>query len=328
MTTKGRVNLLEPDRSLLDKNLLFSPPDDEIEDLILRRAAETSDLPWTMIKPTPGFCVKLKKNTIDREKVFINICKSDQIPAPEDKTESELMEILQSDEPSAFRVPMSVGEERPDYDKSGKPCSVFDIVVNPEFYKKVESSQLYRRFIITAVFEALEDKYGIELEKDEFTILKGRKCKGGMTDHRIQVRSKPLVEMMPSSMMSNISEKELDAKSGSNGSKKPLITEIETTPIFAPNERTDTEKQKPPYIIRRKYSNEGDCIMVAEILLKDVLLAKDIELDVGEDRILLQTKSNRYHLDLFHPYIIDQEKTTAKFSTENKVLLVEMPLER
>lgn len=64
----------------------------------------------------PGFCVKTK-NVQTSDKVFINICHTSVIPAPVDVTEEELTKILESDEPSTFRIPMSVGEGHEELDK-------------------------------------------------------------------------------------------------------------------------------------------------------------------------------------------------------------------
>ena len=63
-----------------------------------------------------GFCVKTK-NLITSQKVFLNICQTDAIPAPADITDCELTDILDSDEPSSFRIPMSLGEGHDEVDK-------------------------------------------------------------------------------------------------------------------------------------------------------------------------------------------------------------------
>ena len=47
----------------------------------------------------------------------MNICHTTVIPAPVDVTESELTCILESDEPSTFRIPMSLGEGHEEVDK-------------------------------------------------------------------------------------------------------------------------------------------------------------------------------------------------------------------
>lgn len=57
------------------------------------------------------------KNLITSQKVFLNICQTEVIPAPADITDSELTDILDSDEPSSFRIPMSLGEGHDEVDK-------------------------------------------------------------------------------------------------------------------------------------------------------------------------------------------------------------------
>lgn len=47
----------------------------------------------------------------------MNVCTSDVLPAPEDITEEELIKILESDQPSDFRVPMSIGAPHKEKDK-------------------------------------------------------------------------------------------------------------------------------------------------------------------------------------------------------------------
>ena len=57
------------------------------------------------------------RNLITSQKIFVNICHTNIIPAPVDVTDSELTSILQSDEPSNFRIPMSLGEGHEEVDK-------------------------------------------------------------------------------------------------------------------------------------------------------------------------------------------------------------------
>ena len=54
---------------------------------------------------------------ITSQKIFVNICHTTIIPAPVDVTEAELTRILESDEPSTFRIPMSLGEGHEEVDK-------------------------------------------------------------------------------------------------------------------------------------------------------------------------------------------------------------------
>lgn len=118
----------------------------------------------------------------------MNICLTDAIPCPRDITNDELMQILSSEDPSSYRVPMSIGEGRTEQDKSGAPATVYDVAINPEFFKKIEKDDLFRTFFLTVVFEGLQDKYQFELDLQKFTVLKNRKSIGTLQSHRIQIR--------------------------------------------------------------------------------------------------------------------------------------------
>lgn len=151
-----------------------------------------------------GFCVKsYTKN--ENKKVFVNICQTDAIPCPRDITNEELMQILSSEDPSSYRVPMSIGEGRTEPDKSGAPATVYDVAVNPEFFKKIEKDDLFQTFFLTVVFEGLQDKYQFEMDMQKYTILKNRKSIGTLQSHRIQIR---------------------DIKTFDNKVKPPLIEEL------------------------------------------------------------------------------------------------------
>lgn len=115
------------------------------------------------------------------------------------------MEILNSDDPSNYRVPMSIGEGRTELDKSGAPVSVYDIAINPKFFEKIEKDELFSTFFLTVAFEGLQDKYQIEINMQSFVILKNRKSIGTLQSHRIQIR---------------------DIQTGEEPQKRPLIEEI------------------------------------------------------------------------------------------------------
>lgn len=69
------------------------------------------------------------------------------------------------------------------------------MVINPAFYRKLQNSELFNSFFLTIVFEGLESKYGIELERN-WTILKNKKCMGVLHPHCIRSKSKPVIMEM------------------------------------------------------------------------------------------------------------------------------------
>lgn len=68
--------------------------------------------------PTPEFVMKLRNSK--EEKVFINICTSDKIPPAKEITDEKLVEILESVDPTQYRVPMSLGEPHVEVDNRGQ----------------------------------------------------------------------------------------------------------------------------------------------------------------------------------------------------------------
>jgi hypothetical protein len=75
-----------------------------------------------------GICVKT--HTEDGGKVFINICQTSELPAPDDISEDTLVKIWSSDDHSSFRVPMSIGESHEEVDKGNLKSMTLHSSVN------------------------------------------------------------------------------------------------------------------------------------------------------------------------------------------------------
>jgi len=150
--------LLEVDRSILENKLLIQEfQNDGLEELFPAQSTQSPpDQPWKLVKPAPGMCVKT--HTEAGDKVFINLCHTSELPAPEDINEDTLKEIWTSEDPSSFRVPMSIGEGHAEVDKAGNTTVAYDVAINSVFYKKTENSKLFLSFLITIVMEGLKDK--------------------------------------------------------------------------------------------------------------------------------------------------------------------------
>ena len=98
------------------------------------------------------------------------------------------MEILKSDEPSSYRIPMTVGNCREEKDKQDRDCKVYDIAVHPEFYDQTNHSSVFKDFLIMLVFESIENKFDVALDRECCVILQNRKCVGKLPKHEIVQR--------------------------------------------------------------------------------------------------------------------------------------------
>ncbi|XP_053546740.1 PIH1 domain-containing protein 1 [Bombina bombina] len=251
------------------------------------------------IRPQPGFCIKSK--TSKNEKIFINVCKSGDIPAPPDVSEKDLVNILESDDPSGYRVPMSIGEPHVEVDNSGSGCTAYDIVVNNTFFDKIKDNELFREFFVTVAMEGLENKYNMDLSR-EWRMLKNRKFMGSIFEQNIRTKSKPIIQ-------------EMDTSASPQLQNKPLISEILSSPAI------------PEYNIVAEPAEGHPSFLVAEISLPKVSSVKSLVLDLGEDRIVLWGRPDLYHMDIFIPYNIIQEESGAQFNKSSKVLTITMPVQ-
>ncbi|KAI9578769.1 hypothetical protein GQX74_009343 [Glossina fuscipes] len=98
----------------------------------------------------------------------------------------QLTAILNSDEPSPFRIPMSISEPRIAKDKSDNPADAIDIAVNTKFFSKIEKSLLFRDFFLALIAEALNDRYNVQIKVDKAIILNNRKFIGTLVTHRVR----------------------------------------------------------------------------------------------------------------------------------------------
>ncbi|PNF24826.1 hypothetical protein B7P43_G15135 [Cryptotermes secundus] len=297
MSKKKNSVLLEVDRSIIEHNLLIQDnKNDGLDELFPKRISQETDVPWKLVKPTPGMCVKT--HTEDGGKVFINICQTSDVPAPEDINEESLVKIWSSDDHSSFRIPMSIGDGHEEADKAGNPSIAYDVAINPEFYKKTENSKLFLSFLLTVVMEGLKDKYSLSLQTDDYVILKNRKVLGNLLPHRIR-------------------------QGGQKKPAGPLIQEM-TPPVLL-------SSRQPQYRIRQEPAQAAfPEYLLAEFFMKDLSSSHGLTLDVGEDRIVLGSPGRigqqAYKLDVFIPYSVDQDRCSATFNTDTKILSLKMPV--
>ncbi|XP_045768080.1 PIH1 domain-containing protein 1-like [Maniola jurtina] len=295
---KKKSITLEVDPTIMENNMRIvkeNPVEEELNKLL----ADT--VPSQTVKPRPGFCVKTFTKP-DNKKVFVNICLTEAIPSPVDISNAELMQILNSDDPSSYRVPMSIGEGRTEQDKSGAPATVYDVAINPEFFSKIEKDDLFQTFFLTVVFEGLQDKYQFELDMQKFTVLKNRKSIGTLQSHRIQIRD----------------VKKCEEKA------KPLIEEIQKPAKIS--ELAPAKKREFVYRLRREPPTGEIEYLLAEFMVPASVELKDLNLEIGEDRLVLDSKGLFESVDFFLPCSVDQDIVDAQLNRNKDMLYVKMPI--
>ncbi|XP_026870478.1 PIH1 domain-containing protein 1 isoform X1 [Electrophorus electricus] len=283
---------METDSSLLSSELDQQRQDELYQQLLIKTMGKmpSDGNSSKFIRPHPGMCVKTF-SLRDKQKVFVNICQSPEVPPPPELSHEKLVELLDSDDPTGYKVPMSLGEAHTEMDNSSNRCTVYDVVINGAFFQKCEKDALFQQFIMAVCLEGLENKYRLELSRD-IKILKNRKFMGSLTEQNIRTKSKPVIQ-------------EIDSKD----------TQLQPSQAKTPQYCLLVE---PPF---------GDPeYLVAEIQLPGVSSACSLVLDLGEDRLLLNARPSRFHLDIYFPFFVDQENSSAQYSTKTQVLTVTMPV--
>ncbi|XP_068192792.1 PIH1 domain-containing protein 1 isoform X2 [Antennarius striatus] len=272
---------MSTDCSLLSSELELQRQEEIYQQLLLKtmEKMQTENPESKVILPQPGLCVKTVTEP-GKQKVFVNICQSSSVPAPGDLTREELVELLQSEDPSGYRLPMSLGEPHVEMDNKSEGCTVYDVVINQEFFQKCQKDTLFQQFVILVSFEGLENKYNLELSRD-WKVLKNRKFLGSVSEQNIRTKSRPIIqEMQP----------------------QPEFTLLVEPPAGDPE------------------------YLIAEIKLPGVAVSRSLVLDIGEDRLVLNARPSLFHLDIFHPFLVNQENSVAQYNTSTQVLTVTMPV--
>lgn len=273
----------------------------------------------------------------NNEKCFINICTSDGIPAPEDITADQLHEILSSETPSNYKIPMSITELRLTPDKSGKDAVVCDVAIHPQFFRKVEAVIIFRDFLITIIFEALDSKYNIDINRDTWIILKNRKSMGTLVKHRVQNRDiqkvyesyqnpskdhKTLINEMKNSFVPERKSliTEIDPKTAQSIGKGKRIQTAMNSSINAAAKMNVKSNRKPEYrLFESIASDTSSSLAIAEFFLPEVMSRDEITLDLGRDRVILEARCAGYLFDLFFPFDVSVDLAQAEFNDSKHV---------
>ena len=67
-------------------------------------------------------------------------------------------------------------------------------------------------------------------------------------------------------------------------------------------------------------------VLLATVNLDGVRSKRELTLDIGEDRIVLEARKVGYLLDIFLPYRLDQDGTRAQFDRLNQELNIVIPI--
>ena len=315
------------------------------------------------ITPEPYCCVKVQDET--GQKIFLNLCGSDQVDPPKEQ------HILEMNNQEGIRIPLSLSEKYEDFDVHGTACEVYDIIMNPTTLQKTESQPLVMGFILNLIASRLKERFKKVIIIDKYVRLKNLKYKGKtVRSQRIRARKVKIDEIIDNS---NEKEKNLNGNNnmgnGTNiGDRTNIANEIN---------KEVNEKGKTPnwnfIIIKAEKTSDINGALFKEIeneakskilnnngnvnfdmLVNDkkdklfeyfngfnaspkygigILLLIEMELLVKSSGIRLNLSDESltmyvpklYSLEMNLPYIINSKNANSFFNLESRILYIYLP---
>lgn len=167
----------------------------------------------------------------------------------------------------------------------------------------MEDSLLFKTFFMTVIIEAIEDKFKVELDKNQWVTLRNKVYFGKMPKHYIRRRDLPMVQECSRA----------DAAAAKHSSR-PLISEVET-------KRTAPAPQTPPFTVTER--DDGRTVVTLQ-LPPAVTSQSQLSVEVGEDRLVVSAETARLLADVELPRRVDADSARAAFSLASHRLAVSL----
>lgn len=284
----------------------------------------------TFVHPQPGYVLKTIAD--GRVKTFINVAQSDRIAKPTSKRGVNGT----GEQGLQWSLPYTQSAAKRDYDKSGEPCSVYDVVFHPDTIHLALKNEAFKQMVASTALDAVANANSVVLDVVNVKYPKIA-FKGVSRPTVIRKQSK---SFRPST----------DEPSPLDGIYPPIPTAEQIQAERRPTIRVDngtppTRRYTTPKhtITQRKHvdyaelTNELDAKLnvalpselVVSVELPLLRNIKDTTLDVTANELYLVSEvPAKYQLKLQLPYAVDESRGSAKFDAVKRTLVVQLPVKR
>ncbi|XP_051981218.1 protein kintoun [Xyrauchen texanus] len=276
-------------------------------------------------------------------KTFINICSNQLIDKPSCAAATD------TDGKTGYNwsLPYSLTPGRPDRDAKGNTCVIYDVVYHPDAIHMAENNRRFMNLINSTAIRGIEDSFQIKLNRNTKQLQ--MRYKG--IPHPAVIRRPIPAHVEKSSGEEGLSfpyPDQTGPKPDQTGAKpdqtKPNQTELkpdqtglkpDQTGPKPDQHRCSLSKQPtiPHYTLKyRSVLDLQECSSARPkhiIIIIDLPLlrsAHDVDVHVTERRLVLESQTPSYKLDLLLSYPVDEDKGDAKFNKTNKQLTITLPV--
>ncbi|XP_058801364.1 PIH1 domain-containing protein 1-like [Phymastichus coffea] len=314
---------LDIDTSVINTKLRFVP-DESGEPLPWLHKNMNNDLamPYKKIDPFPGACIKTWTDTGD--KVFINVCHSKEILAPEDISDEKFSQLMIEEVPG-FIIPMAIGTEKMAKDKEDIERATYDILVNTSYFEKCMKKPHFWQFTVAAILESINDKYKKNINTSKHIVLKNKKVTGSLDTFTIEDR-KPRKPVIKKTLIQELDSKEIEnLKKKSDLQKESLGKKISVKHMENQKQgSTSTIKTSKlqNYIILKLKDQKS---LIALFYLPSSSIT-DLTIDIGVNRIIIENEKAESIVDLFLPHNVDNNQVVANYDNKLHILRLHLAL--
>ncbi|MCI4382880.1 hypothetical protein PGIGA_G00019890 [Pangasianodon gigas] len=268
----------------------------------------------------------LKTSVNGKEKCFINICSNNLINKPT----CEVRRAENGQVGQCWSLPYSLTPGRPDRDGKGNKCMIYDVVFHPDTLYMAGKNTRFMKLVNSTATQGVEDAFKVTLDKANMLLKK------------IQYKGVP----QPAVIRKPIPGHPRKEESFPHHNAFP-IPYPDTMPIKNPKPPSSSFTQspikqssllpiQPHYTIKYRslvdlqdYRCSRDSApsprpkeIVITIDLPLVKSAADVDLNVTDRKLALESQKPDYKLELQLSYPVDADKGDAKFNKAKKQLII------
>ncbi|KAF5892254.1 protein kintoun, partial [Clarias magur] len=285
--------------------------EEEITQLEQERGMEVK-----FIHPSPHHVLKTSVNR--KEKCFINICSNNLINKPS----CEARPNEQGQVGQCWSLPYSLTPGRPDRDGRGNKCMIYDVVFHPDTLYMADKNIRFMQLVNRTATQGVEKTFKVTPDK-AYKFLK-----------KIQYKGVPQPAVV---------RKPIPGQPRNKESSMPI-----ENPTFSLSSLTQSSVNQSPslpiqphYVVKYRsfvdlqdYRCSRDSApsprpkeIIITIDLPLLKTAADVDLNVTERKLTLESLKPNYKLELKLSYPVDSDKGDAKFNKNTKELVITLAVQ-
>lgn len=273
------------------------------------------------VVPEPGMVIKTK-NIETGTKIFINICQSDAINPPSNRSQLDENGVEQE----GVHVPISLGPKMKVKDNKGVDSHAYDFIVNPKVVKDTKDDKTggQRHFLVQLCMQYVYNKYKEQCDQ-KYKILVNTTYMGTLPpqSQRVRKRQAPKIEEVTNA---NPKPKPSSAKTEQKKRNNTPIhfASFKMNAVWKAGEDAQPYIEEDEALLRSELGNDASIPIqvIVEIDLSEVDSANNILLESGPEMFMIQAKSYYRKTEIFLPYPIDVSELNVLFNAMDKVLTI------